>query len=105
MAHRFWRQQGRWEPLEEYLSAGHLAIAQCIQSYDPAQAPPGGFKSYCLFQVDMAMRNVRRLAAGPWNMPTHQKGVYQQPKYTVESFDHEILYALRSVPATQETTT
>jgi DNA-directed RNA polymerase specialized sigma subunit len=105
MAHRFYHQQGRWEPFEEYLSAGHLALAECLQRYDPAQAPPGGFKSYCLFQVEMAMRDVRRVAAGPWNMPRHQKGTYQEPKYPTESVDHEVLYALRTTPATQETTT
>src|SRR5499427_11049936 len=95
MAHRFYRQHGRWEPYEEYLSAGHLAIAECLQRYNPALAPPGGFLSYCCFQMAMNMRDVRRAAAGPWNMPKHQKGVYQEPKYTIESFDHKILYALR----------
>jgi len=105
MAHRFYRQHGRWEPYEEYLSAGHLAIAECLQRYNPALAPPGGFLSYCCFQMAMNMRDVRRAAAGPWNMPKHQKGVYQEPKYTIESFDHKILYALRATPATQETTT
>jgi len=104
MAHRFYRQHGRWEPYEEYLSAGHLAIAECLQRYNPALAPPGGFLSYCCFQMAMNMRDVQRVVAGPWNLPKHQKGIYQEPKYTVESFDHEILSALREIPAIQEDT-
>ena len=52
-----------------------------------------------------AMRSVRYKAAGSHNMPRHVKGTYQEPKYTVESFDHDILYALRSEPAKQETVT
>jgi hypothetical protein len=75
-----------------------------MQRYNPDLAPPGGFKSYCLFQVEMAMRDVRRVAAGPWNMPKHQKGVKQEPKYTVEGWDHELLYALRTEPPRQEMT-
>jgi hypothetical protein len=71
MAHRFYRQHGRCEPYEEYLSAGHLAIAECLQRYNPALTPPGGFLSYCCFQMEMHMRDVRRVAAGPWNMPKH----------------------------------
>ena len=105
MAHRFWRQQGRWEPLEEYLSAGHLAIAQCIQSYDPAQAPPGGFKSYCIFQMAMKMRDVRIKAAGSNNMRKPVKGERRDPKYEVEHWDdHALLYNLRTEQARQETT-
>jgi hypothetical protein len=38
---------------------------ECISTYNPALATSGGFKSYCLFQVEMAMRDVRRKAAGP----------------------------------------
>jgi hypothetical protein len=105
MAHRFYRKHGRWEPLEEYLSAGHMTIAECLQSYNPDLAPPGGFKSYCLYRAEMAMRDVRRAAADPWNMPTRVTGTYQEPKYTIEGFDHDILYALRSEQAKQETIT
>lgn len=105
MAHRFYRQHGKWEPLEEYLSAGHGAIAECIQRYNPDIAPPGGFKSYCLFQVEMAMRDVRVRAAGSHNMRKRVTGTQREPKYTVEGWDHDQLYALRSAPATQETLT
>jgi hypothetical protein len=84
MAHRFYRKHGRWEPYEEYLSAGQLAIAECLTRYDPAQAPPGGFLSYCCFQMDMKMRDVRVKAAGVNNMRKLVKGQRRDPKYTVE---------------------
>jgi hypothetical protein len=104
MAHKFYRKHGRWEPYEEYLSAGQLAIAECLTRYDPAQAPPGGFLSYCCFQMDMKMRDVRIKAAGPYNMRKPVKGERRDPKYTVEGWDHAQLYALRSEQARQETT-
>src|SRR5712691_3168632 len=105
MAHRYYRKHGRWEPYEEYVSAGHLAIAKCIHNYDPTQAPSGGFLSYCVFQMEMHMRDVRLQAAGSYNMRKPVKGQRRDPKYTVEGWDHELLYALRTMPATQETAT
>jgi len=74
MAHKYFRKHGRWEPYEEYLSAGHMAIAECITRYNPALAPSGGFLSYCSFQMEMAMRAVRITAAGPYNMRKPVKG-------------------------------
>jgi hypothetical protein len=105
MAHKYFRKHGRWEPYEEYLSAGHLAISECLVRYNPEQSPPGGFLSYCCFHMDMKMRDVRIKAAGPYNMRKPVKGQRRDPKYTVEGWDHAQLYALRSEPATQETIT
>jgi hypothetical protein len=102
MAHRFWRQQGRFEPYEEYLSAGNAAIAECLARYNPAIAPPGGFKSYCIFRMDMGMRNVRLAAAGPYNMKKSVRGRRRDPKYVVQGMDHAQLYSLRPARARQE---
>ena len=105
MAHRFYRKHGRWEPLEEYISAGHMALTEYLGRYDSPLAPPGGFLSYCCFQMEMKMRDVRLKAAGINNMRKPVKGERRDPKYTVEGWDHEQLYTLRTLPATQETTT
>jgi hypothetical protein len=105
MAHKYFRKHGRWEPYEEYLSAGHLAISECLVRYNPEQAPPGEFLSYCCFKMDMKMRDVRIKAAGPYNMRKPVKGQRRDPKYTVEGWDHAQFYALRSEPAKQETVT
>ena len=72
LAHQFYRSQGRRYPLEEYLSAGNLGLAEGLAAFDAGRAVP--LPVHLRVRMVYRMRNVRLTEAGHGNMPERSAG-------------------------------